>query len=189
MKGIVLQKDRGSTLIVVLLLLLSVSLLGVSSLKTGLFNQLMTGNSQSDAYALQAAESAINGVLIEAQGPMVDSTFFDTVMLRGEQINCVSNNGIVSVHGYCGHGDAFGRSSRGASQTDASPGALRSYAITKRKGRLPVNGYDVDHFSFHVFDTTGVGFYTGGISRYAYANTQQWKRFGASPGFDSFRPK
>jgi len=193
MKGIVLQQFSGSTLVVVLLLLLSVSLLGVSSLKTGLFNQRMTENSQSDAYALQAAESAINGVLIEAQGSVADEAFFETVMRSGEQINCIANNGVVRGHGYCTRGDTFGRSSSGvsqrdASQTGASLGELQSYAITKRKGRLPVDGYDVDQFSFHVFDTTGVGSYTGSISRYAYANTQQWKRFGVSPGFDNFLP-
>lgn len=186
MKGVMLNRDGGATLIVVLLLLLSVSLLGVSSLKTGIFNQRMAGNAQTDVSALEAAESAINEVLTQAQGHIENGVFFENVMLYGEQVNCIGSQGIVETHGYCAEGDDFGLSSSGA---NTSLGGLQSYAITKRKGRLPVNGYDIDQFSFHVFDTTGVGLYTGKASRYAYANTQRWKRFGASAEFDSFLSK
>ncbi|PCJ39686.1 MAG: hypothetical protein COA99_10125 [Moraxellaceae bacterium] len=181
---------RGVILVMVMLLLLSISFFGVSALRNGFFQQLGVNSSQKDVYALQAAESAINGVLIEGQRVGKDSVFFQELMKIGRQVNCLQSGVLVS-----------GKSTSclpmvgvGLSQSMASsgyPNSLYAYAITEKTGALPVAGYDVEHFSFHLFDTTGVGYLEGGASSYAYAyaNTQRWKRFGISVGFDALKPK
>jgi len=67
MRGVSCNQTRGVVLFVVLVLLLSVSLAGVSSLRNGIYQQRMVSNSQVDVFAFQATESAISAVLEEGQ--------------------------------------------------------------------------------------------------------------------------
>lgn len=55
-----LRTHKGSTLIVTLLLLLVISLLGVSSMQTAQMQQKMSSNIQDKEYSFNAAESALS---------------------------------------------------------------------------------------------------------------------------------
>ena len=180
--------DRGVILVMVMLLLLSMSFLGMSALRNGFFQQLGVNSSQKDVYALQAAESAINGVLIEGQRVGKASVFFQELMEKGRQVNCLQSGVLIRRKS----ATCLPMVGVGLSQSTGSsgnPNSLYAYAITEKMGALPVSGYDVEYFSFHLLDTTGVGYLEGEMSSYAYANTQRWKRFGISVDFDTLKPK
>ena len=196
MKGVSCNQTRGVVLLVVLVLLLSVSLAGVSSLRNGIYQQRMVSNSQVNIFALQATESAISAVLEEGQlivSQQGEDSYFRRVMSGGKQVNCFDGSKYSKKQEDCKTLVVFGSvntSNQGESKK-ASVGQLYSYAVTERQGVVPAPGYDVDQFVFHVFDTTGVGYIGNGNgvdSRYEHANTQRWKRFGVVSGFDALKP-
>ena len=196
MKGVSCNQTRGAVLLVVLVLLLSVSLAGVSSLRNGIYQQRMVSNSQVDVFALQATESAISAVLEEGQlivSQQEGDSYFRRAMSRGKQVNCFDGSKYSKEQEDCKTLAVFGpanASNQGAFKK-ASVGKLYSYAVTEREGVVPAPGYDVDQFVFYVFDTTGVGYIGSGNSvdsRYEHANTQRWKRFGVASGFDALKP-
>ena len=196
MKGVSCNQTRGVVLLVVLVLLLSVSLAGVSSLRNGIYQQRMVSNSQVNIFALQATESAISAVLEEGQlivSQQGEDSYFRRVMSEGKQVNCFDGSKYSKKQEDCKTLAVFGSvntSNQGGSKK-ASVGQLYSYAVTERQGVVPAPGYDVDQFVFHVFDTTGVGYIGNGNgvdSRYEHANTQRWKRFGVVSGFDALKP-
>ena len=91
MKAASCNQSKGVVLLVVLVLLLSVSLAGVSSLRNGIYQQRMVSNSQADVFALQATESAISSVL--EKGQLISSqhegdSYFSRAMSQGRQVNC-----------------------------------------------------------------------------------------------------
>ena len=196
MKGVSCNQTRGAVLLVVLVLLLSVSLAGVSSLRNGIYQQRMVSNSQVDVFALQATESAISAVLEEGQlivSQQEGDSYFGRAMSRGKQVNCFDGSKYSKEQEDCQTLAVFGSanaSNQGVSKK-TPVGKLYSYAVTERQGVVPAPGYDVDQFVFYVFDTTGVGYIGSGNSvdsRYEHANTQRWKRFGVVSGFDALKP-
>lgn len=189
MKGVSCNQTKGVVLIVVLVLLLSVSLAGVSSLRNGIYQQRMVSDSQVEVFALQATESAISSVLEEAllvsSAPEGDS-YFKRAITQGRQVNCFDGSHFSKEEEHCETLTVFGL------ESTAGVGQLYSYAVTEQKGILPAPGYDVEQFVFHVFDTTGVGYIGNedGVNiGHAHANTQRWKRFGVASGFDAVRPR
>ena len=196
MKGVSCNQTRGVVLLVVLVLLLSVSLAGVSSLRNGIYQQRMVSNSQVNIFALQATESAISAVLEEGQlivSQQGEDSYFRRVMSGGKQVNCFDGSKYSKKQEDCKTLVVFGsvNTSNQGGAKKASVGQLYSYAVTERQGVVPAPGYDVDQFVFHVFDTTGVGYIGNGNgvdSRYEHANTQRWKRFGVVSGFDALKP-
>lgn len=189
MKGVSCNQTKGVVLLVVLVLLLSVSLAGISSLRNGIYQQRMVSNSQVEVLALQATESAINSVLEEGQ--LVSSlqegdSYFRRAMLQGRQVNCFDGRGFSTEQMDCETLTVFGLGNAARARQ------LYSYAVTEKKGIMPALGYDVEQFVFHVFDTTGVGYIGNehGVNvGYAHANTQRWKRFGVASGFDAIKPR
>ena len=196
MKGVSCNQTRGVVLIVVLVLLLSVSLAGVSSLRNGIYQQRMVSNSQVDVFAFQATESAISAVLGEGQlivSQQEGDSYFRRAMSRGKQVNCFDGSKYSKKQEDCKSLVVFGsvNTANQSKYKKALVGQLYSYAVTDYQGVMPAPGYDVDQFVFHVFDTTGVGYIGNGNgvgSRYEHANTQRWKRFGVVSGFDALKP-
>ncbi len=189
MRGVNCNQTKGVVLFVVLVLLLSVSLAGISSFRNGIYLQGMVSNSQVEVFALQATESAINSVL--EKGQLVSSelergAYFRRAMLQGRQVNCFDGRVFSTEQADCETLAVFGLGSA------ASVGQLYSYAVTEKKGIMPAPGYDVEQFVFHVFDTTGIGYIGNehGVNiGHAHANTQRWKRFGVASGFDAVKPR
>ncbi|OUR87421.1 hypothetical protein A9Q81_25930 [Gammaproteobacteria bacterium 42_54_T18] len=196
MKGVSCDQTRGVVLLVVLVLLLSVSLAGISSLRNGIYQQRMVSNSQVDVFSLQATESAINSVLEEGQlssSQQEGDSYFRRAMSLGKQVNCFDGNRFSKKQEDCNTLTVFGSVSKArlSSSLKEVAGEVYSYAVTEQQGAMPAPGYDVEQFVFHVFDTTGVGYIGNGNSvnaGYAHANTQRWKRFGVALGFDALKP-
>jgi len=188
MKGVSCNKTKGVVLIVVLVLLLSMSLAGVSSLRNGMYQQRMVSDSQVEVFAFQATESAISSVLEEGVLVLSDEedSYFRRAITHGRQVNCFDGSHFSKDEAHCHTLTVFGL------ENTAGVGQLYSYAVTEKKGILPAPGYDVDAFVFHVFDTTGVGYIGDGQGKsvgHAHANTQRWKRFGVASGFDVTKPR
>jgi Tfp pilus assembly protein PilV len=189
MKGVSCNQTKGVVLLVVLVLLLSVSLAGISSLRNGIYQQSMVSNSQVEVFALQATESAINSVLEEGQlisSQQEGDSYFRRAMLQDRQVNCFDGRHFSKEQADCEALTVFGL------ENTTRAGNLYSYAVTEKKGIMPAPGYDVEQFVFHVFDTTGVGYIGNehGVNvGHAHANTQRWKRFGVASGFDAVRPR
>ncbi len=196
MKGVSCNQTKGVVLLVVLVLLLSVSLAGVSSLRNGIYQQRMVSNSQVDVFSLQATESAISAVLEEGQlivSQQGGDSYFRQAMSQGKQVNCFDGNNYSKKQEDCKTLAVFGsvNTVNQSISKKASVGQLYSYAVTEHQGVMPAPGYDVGQFVFHVFDTTGVGYIgnsNGVDSGYEHANTQRWKRFGVVSGFDALKP-
>jgi len=191
------NQSKGVVLLVVLVLLLSMSLAGISSLRNGIYQQRMVSNSQVDVFSSQATESAISSVMEEAQfnpSQQEEESYFRHAMSLGKQVNCFDGSRFSKKQEDCNALVVFGSVSTvnlpGSSKAVA--GQLYSYAVTEQQGSMPAPGYDVEQFVFHVFDTTGVGYIgdeNGVDTGYAHANTQRWKRFGVALGFDALKPQ
>lgn len=171
---------KGSVMLVVVVLLASLNWLAISSLNGGVYHLKMISNSTLDSFALQAAESSINSVLNEASGVAAKRSFLSTAMTGGIQVNCLQAGGLSIEEGYCTAEDFFVR----PQNESGGDFELQSFAITVKKGVLPVPGYDVGVVSFHVFETIGIAASHDGRHAYGYANSQRWKRLGAAGIFE-----
>src|SRR5690606_23972012 len=60
------QKERGLALMVALLVLVIISVLGITAMRTSMFNARVALGAQTSVMVFQGAESAINAVIIEA---------------------------------------------------------------------------------------------------------------------------
>ncbi|HSH29209.1 MAG TPA: PilX N-terminal domain-containing pilus assembly protein [Thiohalobacter sp.] len=79
-----MQRQRGAALIVSLLLLLIMTLLGVSAMQTTTLQERMAGNTRDRAVALQAAEYALRDAETVIDGLSDTGTFTGTNGLYGE---------------------------------------------------------------------------------------------------------
>lgn len=65
--GLSRQSQRGAALIVALLILVIISIIGVAAMRTSIFNSKIATSAQAGTMSFQAAESALAGVLNEAE--------------------------------------------------------------------------------------------------------------------------
>lgn len=66
------HKERGLALMVALLVLVIISVLGITAMRTSMFNARVALGAQTSVMVFQGAESAINAVVIEAIGDTQD---------------------------------------------------------------------------------------------------------------------
>jgi len=83
------SKQAGAALIVALVILLAVTMIGISAVKSGLFHERMAFNAQANELSFQAAETAISGVIEEAKtnGSMLTKILDSS----SPTLNCVTN--------------------------------------------------------------------------------------------------
>lgn len=169
------KNQKGAALIVALVMLLAITLLGVSSLRSGAFHERMSLNSQADSLAFLGTESAINGVMsyawqIGQNG--VDEAFFAKAIL-GTQRNCISKSAISE--GDCTISQTFDR---------RADGVLIAQADTKHKGESPVENTDGSVMAYHKFETVGNAYFTAELDLpFAYENMQVWRKLGVPSQF------
>lgn len=103
-KAISANTQRGAALLVALLILIVVSVLGVSAMKTSMFAAKVATGTQADAMVFEAAESSVAD-MYEVLGNLDDvslTTFLDSgVVLR----RCLLNSG--GRDGACSSGDSM----------------------------------------------------------------------------------
>lgn len=169
-------KQSGAALLVALIMLLAITLLGVTSLRSGAFHERMSLNSQADSLAFLGTESAINGVMsyawqIGQNG--VDDSFFATAILGGDQVNCVSKTEVTDAA--CTINSTFDRRANGI---------LVAQASTSYEGVGPPFNTDGSIMAFHTFVTVGNAYFTAELNLpFAYENRQEWRKLGAPTEF------
>ena len=170
---------RGATLIVALVILLAVTLLGVASLRSGIFHERMSLNSQAETLTFLGAESSINGILSFAdqigQGGVDESFFSDAVLgANPPQINCVTKSGITPAA--CADiNDAL---------DTRNEGVLFGQAHTVYDNATKVFNSDPDTLAYHNFTTTAYSYLRTNLELpFATKNKQGWQKLGVAMPF------
>lgn len=177
------QRSRGAALLVALIILLAITLLGVASLKSGIFHEKMSLNSQADTLTFMGAESSINSVISSAAqaydnpnspaSAALNSSFFTKVVLFGKQVSCTTVSGPVARS--CGEEDKF---------DVRSGGVLQAQAETIYDGSSAVFNSDPDTLAYHKFLTQGTGYFKPSLKLpFAHRNQQEWKKLGVASAF------
>lgn len=164
MKG--LASQQGAALFIALIILLLVSLMGVSGMRGGLFQEQMASNSQSEEMTFQAAETAINGVIDKAR--QNDALLAELMTVSSDKVQCVTkNNGLVD--GACG------------STTFDARNAFQSEAASRFDRMRPVQNSDAAAIADYQFHTFGKGTLMAG-AQFPNRNRQEWRKLGPSGG-------
>lgn len=171
------NRQQGATLIVALVILLAITLLGVAGLRSGIFHERMSLNSQAETLTFMGAESSINGILsfaLQIGKNGVDDSFFADAVLGTEQENCVTKTGITLAA--C------------ASMDDAldtrESGVLFAQGKTSYAGQAGVFNSDTETLAYHKFDTTGSGYLRANLGLpFATENKQGWQKLGVATPF------
>ncbi|PIE42569.1 MAG: hypothetical protein CSA49_00290 [Gammaproteobacteria bacterium] len=175
----IIRLQSGAALLVVLVVLLMMTLLGITSLKSGLFHERMAHHSQADALTFLGAESAINSILsmvtaFKSDVAFEKSAFFELMAIAGsEQCYCIAKNKVSE--GLCSANETFDRRTNGMLVAQASTSYLKSSGSINN---------DTDVFAYHEFSTLGAAYLLADVNLpFAYQNNQHWKISGTSQGF------
>lgn len=162
--------QQGAALFVALIILLIVSMLGVSAMKGSIFGEKMAFNSQARDLSFQAAETAINAVINQARR----SGSFASSLLgsAGSLQHCLRRDQLL-VEGPCGNGVTF-------DQREALYAQAESQFIRQRVA------FDNDSAAImdYQFHTLGEGGFVSDSLPFQNRNLQEWRKLG--PGGGSF---
>ncbi|MEH6798357.1 MAG: PilX N-terminal domain-containing pilus assembly protein [Halopseudomonas sabulinigri] len=138
------ELQQGSALVVALIILLMVSVLGISAMRSSIFSTKVATGIQADTMTFDAAESAVALSLKELRG--FDDTELSAAVLNGEAIEtCLLPNGTLK-QGACGASDHMD-----------SRELLRagSYMTHLQNNCRMVSGSDVEIYRDYVIDILG----------------------------------
>jgi len=92
------MKQQGLVLVFSLLVLMSLTILGVSSVTSGLMQNKMASSIERESLAFDAAEAAISGVIFEAEDPVIlaNDALFDPLSEAMQGVPVVLANGDIS---------------------------------------------------------------------------------------------
>lgn len=123
------RSQRGAALIVALIILVMVSLMGISALRSSMYSGKVATGVQADAMTFEAAETAL-GVTYRTLAGMSDENLYSA--LSGDAIEYCVTESAVDASGACGSGTVF--DDRGLLQA-------RSYSFLG--GYAPIDGAQV----------------------------------------------
>lgn len=83
-------KQKGAALLIALMILVVVSLLGISAMKTSLFASKVATGTQADAMVFEGAETAITEAFNEFSE--MNSVMLSSFMESGSMVRCVKND-------------------------------------------------------------------------------------------------
>jgi len=156
-------------LLIALVILLMVTLMGVSAIKSGLFHERMAFNSQAEELSFQAAETAIGGVITEA----ISNGALLTSMMQ--------HKGTDVVHCFTrSHG--LQEAACGADDTLDERESLQAQASSHYDLKRPLLGTDAAAFMDYQFATEGYGHYVDASLPFANRNYQEWRKLGPGAG-------
>jgi len=163
------KSERGAALLMALIILLMITLVGVSALKSGMFHERMAFNAQAEELTFQSAESAINAVISEAKS----SGSVLTEMLEPGAVavvHCLSRaSGLVE-------GDCDGDDTIDARES------IQSNASSHFDAKKPLMNSDADYFMDYQFATEGHGSFIQSSMPFSTTNYQEWRKIGPSSG-------
>ena len=133
--------QRGSALIVALFILLMVSVLGISAMRTSIYSAKVATGVQADTMTFDAAESVVSKSFTHLGG-LTEQALSLGVLNGGSITSCLGSSGELSVGG-CGESDRM--DSRGLLQAESYIGHV------KNNCRM-VSGSDVELYRDYVID-------------------------------------
>jgi type IV pilus assembly protein PilX len=122
------KSQNGAALLIALFVLVIVSVMGITAMKTSMFSAKIATGTQIDAMAFEGAESAITATYFE----FVDNDDVMQTLLLGSKINRCITMSDQTVEGECQDG-----------QTLDSRGLIVSESHSKVNGYAAIDGYQV----------------------------------------------
>lgn len=122
------KRQRGVALLIALFVLVIVSVMGITAMKTSMFSAKIATGTQIDAMAFEGAESAITATYLELAN---DDDVMQTLLLGGMVSRCITMAD-RTAEGACVDG-----------QTLDSRGLIVSESHSKVNGYAPIDGYQV----------------------------------------------
>lgn len=163
------SRERGVTLVVALIILLIVSFMGVSAMRSSILNERMAFNTQARERSFQAAETAINGVINEARSN--NALLDDLVGSLADRSHCMGSTGQLA-DGTCGATDTF----------DIRQSLYGQAASRFVRQRVAFNN-DAAAISDYQFETIGTGgFIASRNLPFVNFNQQEWRKLGPAGG-------
>lgn len=165
----IFRRQQGAALLIALIILLMITLMGVSAIKSGLFHERMAFNAQADELAFHSAETAIGGVTTEAQN---NSQFVSHLVdLKGNSITqCVSKAEGLEL-GACENGSTLDERA-----------SILSQATSRFDSKRVLLASDVEYFKDFVFESEGNGRFVQASMPFNRTNIQEWRKIGPSSG-------
>jgi hypothetical protein len=166
--GIYSRQQSGAALFVALIILLIVSMMGVSAMKSSILSERMAFNTQARELSFQAAETSINGVISRAR----TSNDFVSQLLGSPAVvsHCVSANQLL-VDGACAPNATFDYRS-----------ALSADAQSKFQLQRVAFDNDTSAIMDFQFYTIGRGGFVSASLPFESRNRQEWRKLGPAGG-------
>lgn len=165
------ERQTGAALIVALVILLAVTMIGISAVKSGLFHERMAFNAQANELSFQAAETAIAAVIEEAKtnGSML------TIMLDSSSttLHCVSSTEGLELD-VCANDETIDARS-----------SLQANAESRYDSKKPLLDTDAASFMDFQFSTDGTGSFVSDSMPFSHTNHQEWRKVGPASGLFS----
>lgn len=120
------RHQQGAALVVALLILVVVSLLGVSAMKSSVFSAKVATGTQADAMTFEAAETSVSGAYKELNA-MSGADLYSSLGSGGLLVRCVTEDNTAKA-GFCAKGDNL--DSRGLIVAESSS-RLDGYALVE----------------------------------------------------------
>jgi type IV pilus assembly protein PilX len=166
--------QKGVALFVALIILLVVSLAGVSAIKSGIFHGRMAFNSQAEEMTFQAAETAINTVISEAREKGEIASDIKNSVGAGTLNHCISKASRIDQK-VCENTDTIDARS-----------SLKADAESNYIGRRPILNTDDSAFMHYEFSTVGQGTFVQVSMPFHNKNYQEWRKVGRGSGQGQF---
>lgn len=182
------SKQSGMVLVFALLVLLSITILGVASVSSSVMQSKMASSVERKSLSFDAAEAAIAGVIFESEDKSVlsDATISDplsearqnaSIDLANEQLSCYDDNRVDRTMD--SEGAIFGQQQTGTVRYSNNP-PLNSWSKTvfvqEQACRGSSNVIGGSNINCHLFLVRGCGQLEGG--QYVVANTLSATVFG-----------
>ncbi|MCP5019051.1 MAG: hypothetical protein GY938_27795 [Ketobacter sp.] len=161
--------ESGAALIVALLILLMVTLIGMTSLKSGLFHERMAFNAQAEELTFQAAETAINGVIAQAR---FNGSLLTKIMDSGTNavVHCVTSD------------EGLEENSCSNDQTIDARDSILAQSSSLFNLKKPLVDSDAGSFLDYQFSSEGHGRFVQASMPFSNTNYQEWRKIGPGSG-------
>ncbi|MFW8592389.1 PilX N-terminal domain-containing pilus assembly protein [Glaciecola sp. 2405UD65-10] len=175
------SSQQGLVLVFALLVLLSITVLGVSSVSSSILQGKMASSIERKSISFDAAEAAIAGVVFESEDesvltdpaltdPLSEARQNPAIDLDIEKLSCFDNNRIDRT--MTKNGAVFGQQQNGAVKFSENPEVnswSRTAFVQEQACRGSSNVIGGSNINCHVFIVRGCGQTAG--SKYVVANT------------------
>ena len=152
-------RQSGIALFITLIVLLVVSVMGVSALNMSLSQSKISLNTRLDAMSFQAAESGIRGVLLEASGSNIasSSNVIGATLALGVCTDATSTATTCVVYRCVTQADPTKSGECEASDTLDGTGSVRAESRTRHTGQFVVVNSSIAAYKDYVFESASKG--------------------------------